>query len=210
MIKVVIIDDHQLVIDGLELMLENDIDIQVVGSVTSGQAGINLVGNVDVDVVLLDINMPVLNGIETCKLLRTKYEDLSILALSMIKEVSLIKLMLKNGANGYIVKNAGKEEVKEAIKAVHQGKRFLSQEVNEIIFDSLKGGPKTKSPFPKLSRREKEIAGLILDEMTTQEIAEKLFISFGTVETHRRNMMTKLGTRNTAGLVKTIMEYNLL
>ncbi len=120
--------------------------------------------------------------------------------------------MLQNGAQGYVLKNAGQDEVIEAIKTVYQGNKYLDDTVNEIVLNSVLKSEteKTTTPFPTLSRREKDVLRLILEECTTQEIADKLFISFGTVETHRRNMLIKTGARNTAGLVRTAIEYNLL
>ena len=139
------------------------------------------------------------------------HPQLEIIAISMHKESSLIKLMLSHGAKGYVLKNAGQDEVIEAIKEVYQGKMYLDETVNEIIVNSVSKSlqQSAQSPFPSLSRREKEILELILEEYTTQEIAEKLFISFGTVETHRRNMLIKTGARNTAGLVRIALEYEL-
>ena len=119
--------------------------------------------------------------------------------------------MLNNGAKGYVLKNAGQDEVIDAIKTVNEGKMYLDDTVNEIVLNSVlkNGSEKVTSPFPTLSRREKDVLKLILDECTTQEIADKLFISFGTVETHRRNMLIKTGARNAAGLVRTAIEYDL-
>ncbi len=210
MIQVFIIDDHKMVIEGLTLLLDNCDSIQVTGYALSGKEGLEAIKANPVDVVLLDVNMPEMNGIETCKLLTKQNPDSKIIAISMHKEGSLIKMMLKNGAKGYVLKNAGQDEVIEAIKTVHAGKTYLDETVSEIILNSALGSTRKKeNPFPTLSRREKEVIALILDEHTTQEIADKLFISFGTVETHRRNMMVKLGVRNTAGLVKIAIEYNL-
>ena len=211
MIQVFIIDDHKMVIEGLQLLLQNAEGISVVGSALSGKEAIESIGIKQPDVVLLDINMPEMNGIETCKELLSLYPDLKIVAISMHKESSLIKLMLSSGAKGYVLKNAGQDEVIEAIETVNQGKMYLDDTVNEIVVNSVANGSsqKQRSPFPTLSRREKEILQLILKEHTTQEIAEKLFISFGTVETHRRNMLIKTGARNTAGLVRIALEYEL-
>ncbi len=131
----------------------------------------------------------------------------------MHKETRLIKTMLNTGAMGYILKNAGQAEVAEAIKTVFKGDKYLAATVKEIIIESLTNTEKSQtmtSPFPSLSRREKEVLALILDEFTTQEIADKLFVSFGTIETHRKNMLSKTGARNTAGLVRLAIEYNLL
>ena len=212
MIKVFLVDDHQMVIDGIVLLLQNDPEIDCVGYAKNGASAIKQLVDLEVDVVLLDINLPDKNGTEVCRILCQQHPNLQIIVLSMLSEASLIKMMLKEGAKGYLLKNAGKAELLEAIKTVHQGERYLSTEVNTIILDSLAGKRATrrKNPFPKLSRREKEVLQLIIDEKTTQEIAEQLFISIGTVETHRRNMMSKLGVRNTAGLVRVTFEYGLL
>ncbi|MDX1462157.1 MAG: response regulator transcription factor [Marinirhabdus sp.] len=211
MIHVYIVDDHQMVIDGMLLLLKNDPNLTVVGSCLNGQDALVNIPQQKVDVVLLDINMPDMNGIETCKELLKLIPNLKVVALSMHKESSLIKLMLNSGAQGYVLKNAGKDEVIEAIKTVYKGEKYLDDTVNEIVLNSVigKGKSNVASPFPTLSRREKEVLKLILDECTTQEIADKLFISFGTVETHRRNMLIKTGARNTAGLVRIAIEYNL-
>ena len=211
MIKVYIVDDHKMVIEGMQLLLKNETDIKVVGNALSGEAAIENIPNTDMDVVLLDINMPGINGIETCKELLKIKPELKIIAISMHKESSLIKLMLSNGAKGYVLKNAGQDEVITAIHTVFEGEMYLDETVNGIVVNSVVNGTKRKveSPFPTLSKREKEILGLILEEHTTQEIAEKLFISFGTVETHRRNMLIKTGARNTAGLVRIALEYEL-
>lgn len=211
MIKVLIVDDHKMVIDGLQLLLKNQQGIEVCGTALTGEEGISQLESVSPDVVLLDINMPGMNGIDTCKKMIQLQPELKIIAISMHKESSLIKLMLGNGAKGYVLKNAGQDEVIEAIQTVYGGKMYLDDTVNEIVVNSVanNSSKKTSSPFPTLSRREKEILELILEEYTTQEIAEKLFISFGTVETHRRNMLIKTGARNTAGLVRISLEYEL-
>ena len=210
MIKVFIVDDHKMVIEGLQLLLQNETDIEVVGTAISGEFALEEIPKLKVDVVLLDINMPGLNGIETCKKLLKQNRKLKIIAISMHKEGSLIKLMLGQGAKGYVLKNAGQDEVISAIKNVYEGKVYLDDVVNEIVVNSVaKKSDATTSPFPTLSRREKEVLELILEEFTTSEIAEKLHISFGTVETHRRNMLIKTGARNTAGLVRIALEYQL-
>ena len=211
MFNIFIIDDHKMVIEGIELMLEQEDDFQLVGYALTGEQGMEYLKSLPVDVLLLDINLPGLNGIEVCKIIRKSNLKLKIIALSMLKDSSLIKMMLKNGADGYVLKNAGRDEVVAAIRTVMEGKKYLDQEVNDIIISSITGYTAPKNnPFPSLSRREKEVLGLILDELTTKEIAEKLFISVGTVETHRRNMLAKVGARNTAGLVRIALEYGLM
>lgn len=212
MINVLIVDDHQMVIEGLKLLLLNESNIKVVGSANSGEEALEVIEDLNPDVVLLDINLPGINGIETCASLLKKMPSLKIVAITMHKEGSLIKLMLQKGAKGYVLKNAGRDELMGAINTVYDGKMYLDDATNEIVLHTISSTNtvnKTTSPFPKLSRREKEVLLLILEEYTTQEIAEKLFISFGTVETHRRNMLIKTGARNTAGLVRIALEYEL-
>lgn len=213
MIRIFIADDHRLVIDGLLLLLHEAEDMTCVGQAANGREALEMLGQTPADVLLLDLNMPEMDGLECCRIARERWPDMKVLALSMMREISLVKAMLRYGASGFILKNAGKDELFEAIRNVHAGKQAFSQEILDTLMETL-AGKNTKaagsSPFPTISRREKEILQLIVDEKTTSEIAEALFISFGTVETHRRNLLLKLHARNTAGLVKAALEYNLL
>jgi DNA-binding NarL/FixJ family response regulator len=212
MIKILITDDHQLVIDGLQLMLAEAEDMKCIGSAGNGKEALAMLAVCPTDVLLLDINMPEMDGVECCRLVRERYPAVKVLVLSMMREASLVKIMLKLGASGFLLKNAGKDEVIDAIRKVHEGKQAFSTDVLDAIMDSFTNKPSktASSPFLKISRREKQILQLILDERTTTEIASELFISFGTVETHRRNLLMKLNARNTAGLVKAALEYDLL
>ncbi|MBC7774409.1 MAG: response regulator transcription factor [Phycisphaerae bacterium] len=212
MIKILIADDHRLVIDGLLLMMREVEDMQCVGEAANGREALALLDVVPADVLLLDINMPEMDGLECCRLAHERHPNLKVLVLSMMREVSLVKAMLKQGASGFLLKNAGKDEVLEAIRKVTEGKQAFSADVLESLMNSFSNKPAkaSASPFPTISRREKQILQLIVDEKTTSEIAEELFISFGTVETHRRNLLLKLNARNTAGLVKSALEYDLL
>ena len=212
MIKILIADDHRLVIDGLVLMLAEATDIQCVGQAFNGKEALDLLATTPADVVLLDINMPEMDGLECCKLINEQHPNVKVLVLSMMREASLVKAMLKLGASGFLLKNAGKDEVMDAIRKVAAGQQAYSQEVLESLLNSYAAKPvkSSNSPFPTISRREKQILQLIVDEKTTSEIAEELFISFGTVETHRRNLLLKLNARNTAGLVKAALEFELL
>lgn len=211
-IRVFITDDHKMVIEGLMLLLQGQKDIEVIGYALNGEDTILAAKELLPDVILMDINLPGINGIETCRRIVDAYPDIKIVTISMHKESSLIRLMLGNGAKGYVLKNAGQDEVVNAIKTVYRGKMYLDEEVNSIVINSIANASKQKisDSFPKLSRREKEVLRLIMEEYTTQEIADKLFISFGTVETHRRNMLIKTGARNTVGLVRLAMDYSLL
>lgn len=212
MINILIADDHRLVIDGIKLMLAEADDMRCVGEAANGQEALELLATTPTELLLLDINMPRMDGLECCRLVHERHPQVKILVLSMMREASLVKAMLKNGASGFLLKNAGKDEVLDAIRKVHEGQQAFSLEVLDTVMGSFSSKPAKSltNPFPKLSRREKQILQLIMDEKTTSEIAAHLFISFGTVETHRRNILLKLNVRNTAGLVKAAIEYDLL
>lgn len=209
MIQVMICDDHQLVVDGIKLMLASHQQISVTAKANNGQEAIDYITDHKIDVLLLDINMPVLNGLETCKYLQKHHPEINVIGLSMVGDIDLIQSMISYGAKGYLLKNSGQDEVVQTILEVYEGKQVFD---NEILTQILNKGKtkKRQSILPKLSRREKEVLQLIVDEYTTSEIAEALFISFGTVESHRRNIIGKLGVRNTAGLVRAAFEYGLL
>ena len=210
-IKILIADDHQLVLDGLTLMLDSQDDFVIVGAAHNGLEVMSFLENNHVDIVLLDLNMPEMNGLETCKLINKQFSDLKVLILSMMSEVKLVKMLVKSGAHGYMLKNSGQEELSAAIRKIVSGKSFFDARVVEQMMNS--GTKKTSKPnsvMPSLTRREKEILQLIIKEHTSQEIAKQLFVSVGTVETHRRNMISKMGVRNMAGLVSKTYEFGIL
>lgn len=209
MINVCITDDHKMVGEGLKLLLDGHNDIAITNICYSAHELFDFLKSSKPDVILLDINMPELNGIEACKIIKKDYPAIKIIGLSMIAESNLVKLMLKNGADGYLHKNAGKAEITEAIHEVINNRKYISNDITELLIEHTEVKI-SNSPFPKLSRREEQILAMIVDEKTTQEIAETLFISFGTVETHRRNIMIKLGAKNTAGMVRVALEYKLI
>ena len=211
MLRIVIADDHQIVIDGLKHMLDSETDIEVVGEANDGGQLVGLLQRVDADVALVDIDMPVMNGIAACKAIIQAHPNLKVVALTMMHEASIIRKMLEAGAQGYLMKNTGKNELVTCLLAVHAGKTYYSREVSDIILNNISGaGNNQANPFPRLSRREKQILQLVINEMTTGEIATELNISFGTVETHRRNIMHKLGARNVVGMVRIALEHGLL
>ena len=194
-------------------MLSEQTDVKCVAEANNGEEALKILKNQEVDIILLDIEMPVLNGIETCKRVKKLYPHIKILVLSMLKEASVIKIMLENGASGYLLKNAGQDEILEAIRRVNKDLEYYSPDVLQTVMRSLtkkEEEPQNKPFIPSLTRREKQVLQYIVDEYTTAEIAEKLFIGFGTVETHRRNLLMKLDARNTAGLVRIALQYKLL
>ena len=212
MIKILIVDDHQLVIDGIKLMIDGEEDMTVVAEAHNGQEAIDSLPDKEVDVILMDLNMPIMNGLDATKIIHESNPDIKIIGLSMLNDLKLIRKLINYGAIGYLIKNAGKEEVINAIKTVNNGNQYFDQKtLNSLLTNKSAETKKSKSNlFPKLSRREKEILQLIMDEFTSNEIAIKLFISSGTVETHRRNIINKLGVRNTAGMIRVVMDYGLL
>lgn len=214
MIRVMIADDHNMFVEGIESILEGIENIQVVAKCYTGPEVFEKIQNTPVDVVLLDINLPGMNGLEVCQRLSKEYPEVKVLALSMHNEESFVTEILKYGAQGYILKNTGKKELISAIEMVNNGQSYFSEEVTETIMKSLvnqrAGNKKSAMLTPKISRREKDVLELIMKEYTTQEIADTLFISLKTVESHRRSLLTKLGVRNTAGLVRVAIENQIM
>ena len=215
MTRVLIADDHAMFADGIASILEAEDDIKVVGQCLDGPSVIDFLKNNPADILLLDVNLPGMSGIEVCKKVVKDYSDTKVLAISMFNEESFVTEILNNGAMGYILKNTGREELLKAINTILSGTSYFSKDVTETIMKGLmnqrKGGSKeSRKVLPKISRREKEVLDLIIKEHTTQEIANKLFISLKTVESHRSNLLAKLNARNTAGLVRIAMENNLL
>ncbi len=210
MISVIIVDDHKLVIEGIELMLSNSEGIQIVGTAANGLEALELIHEMSPDIILLDLNMPVMNGLELSKKIHSQKLKSKVIILSMMDELKLIQKLVQQGADGYLLKNSGKDEIVEAIRKVYKGEKHFDK---KVLIQLMANTPTTKtrqSLIPKISKRENEILKLILDELTSNEIAHKLFISLGTVETHRRNLINKLGVRNTAGLVKKSIEFGLV
>jgi len=198
--------------EGLESMLSGEPDFEVCGRARNAADTLQHVPEVAPDVLLLDINLPDKSGLDVCKQLRVECPDVKILALSMHNDESYISAMLNLGAQGYVLKNTSRTELCAAIRALAEGRTYFSQEVTDTMMQSLmrerKGGT-AKEP-PKISRREREVLKLIMDECTTQEIAAQLFLSEKTVESHRAALLAKLGARNTAGLVKAALHWKIL
>ena len=210
MIKVTILDDHKMVLEGLKTMLDHNDTVQVVSTYSRGDDLLRHVGEDNPDVLLLDINLPDANGIELCKKLLTEYPSLRIIGLSNYSESSFVKNMLRNGAKGYLLKNTERKEIVNAIVTVMEGGTYLPESLKNMLLNESIGTPVRSGFIPKLTRRETEVLNLIAQEHTNQEIANTLCISTKTVESHRNNLIQKLGVRNTAGLIKTAMEKGLL
>ena len=212
MIKIIIADDHQLFIDGIKSILKSIRNMEIIGEVNNGNLLLELLEQQQCDVILMDINMPEMNGIDATKLIKSKFPEIRILMLTMYSSRDYIEKLLRVGADGYILKNTGKEELQEAIETVYKGESFFSKEVTERIMEGLqkKKTAEKNAYVVEITEREIDVLKLIVQEFTTTEIAEKLFISTHTVETHRKNLISKLNVRNIAGLVKYAMQHGLV
>lgn len=207
-INVFLVDDHQMFLDGLESLLKDESIIKIVGKAANGREALDLIDKT-VEVVLMDISMPEIDGIEFNKLIKLKFPNINTIAVSMHNDAKILDKLIKADINGYLLKNAEKSELLEAITTVIEGDNYFSDEVKITYQESLFKRENSQDQTPELSKREIEVLGEIVNELTAKEIAEKLFISQHTVESHRKNMLSKLGARNTAGLVKYALENGL-
>lgn len=208
--KIAITDDHVLVLKGIKAMLNDTPEVLVVGTYETAQQTLKNIGGDAPDILLLDINLPDIDGIELCKTLTKQYPNLKILALTNFEEISFVKKMLSHGASGYLLKNTQKGELIEALKTVLKGEQYLQKKIERKLMNHALGQQRSKEFIPKLTRREQEVLEAISEELTTNEISDKLFISVKTVETHRMNLMSKLGARNSVGLIKTALKKGLI
>ncbi|HMG68632.1 MAG TPA: response regulator transcription factor [Chitinophagaceae bacterium] len=207
MIRVFIVDDHPVVIEGIHSLLQNEKDIAWVGQAMNAQSCLGFFVNNTADVVLMDISLPGMDGVDLCAVMKEKYPGVFILGLSTFNQGLYIKKMMENGASGYILKNSSREELIKAIHAVSGGDIFFSGEVGEVLADYQKS---SKGELPLLTSREKEILELIAEGFTNPQIAEKIFLSPFTVDSHRKNLLAKLNVKNTASLIKLAVENKLI
>ena len=199
MIKVIIADDHKIVLEGLLSLIELHKEISIIGTATNGKEVLRLLEDHEIDVVVLDIEMPEMDGIEATKIIRKQYPDIKILILTMYNTIGFIRKIAETGAHGYILKNKGKEELITAIHKVHAGGEYFGEDVTKTLIASMKN--ENVVGEIKLTKREIEVLKLIVDGKKTKEISEILIIAETTVNTHRKNIMQKLGINNTAGIV---------
>jgi len=203
-LKIIIIDDHPVVLQGFAYMLKNIAGLKLVGEFTDADSGLAFIGREQVDVVLLDINLPGKNGIDACAEIQGINAACKVIAISNLNEYSIIQRMLQAGASGYLLKNASADEVLAAIHEVAAGGIALSRNVQHIV-DSAQSGD-----LPVITRREKEVLQLLSQGLSSGEIGERIFISPLTVESHRRNLLQKFRVVNVAALIHKAMEMKYL
>jgi DNA-binding NarL/FixJ family response regulator len=203
-IKVFITDDHYMVIEGIRSLLQSEKKIEWMGHATNAASCMAFIRQQQPNVLLLDINLPDKSGIDLCKEIKEKYPDIYILGLSSFNQQSYIQKMMQNGASGYLLKNATQEEIVDAIQAVVQGDKFMSNEAALTMRENK------DAQIPVITRREKEVLHLIAEGLTNKEIAEKLFISTTTVDTHRNSLLSKFDVKNTANLIRMAAQFELI
>lgn len=210
--KILLVDDHEMIRDAIKFYFKNDPDYEIVEEAENGIEALKILESKPIDILLTDINMPQMNGIELMEMVKEKHKDIKVLVLSMVNEANYINKMIALGASGYVLKNTSKNEMREALDKIIKGEDYYAEEVYKTIVNSIaRKAPKQRLTVEaSLSDREKEILLLIVNEYSNQEIADKLFISTRTVESHKRNLLEKTGCKNVAGLVMYAIERNIV
>jgi DNA-binding NarL/FixJ family response regulator len=206
MVKVYIVDDHSVVIEGIYSLLQNETGIEITGFAINGQSCLTYFSKHTADVILMDISLPDINGIDLCRLIKKSYPGIMVLALSTFNQGSYIKKMMEAGASGYLLKNTSKDEIIEAIKSVASGNIYLSFETGKALKVNIDDAPSG----PLLTKREKEILLHIANGLTNLQIATTLFLSVDTINSHRKSLHAKLNVKNTALLIRYAVENKLV
>ena len=203
-VTILVTDDHQIVIDGIKSMLTGENRYVVSGEATNGQQALDMISKnpSEFQLLITDVSMSHLNGIELCKMVKDQFPEIRVLILSMYNSVSVVKDALAAEADGYLLKSAGRDEFLLALHRISGGGTYFAQDIVPIIYNQYQKEIRQQDALSMLSAREKEVLSLILRENTSEEIAEKLFISKKTVDNHRQNILSKTNCRTTIGLVK--------
>ena len=212
--RILLVDDHQLIIDGLRGFIESDENYQVVGEANTGAEAIRLASVLSPDLILMDIEMPEMSGIQASQEIKKSFPAVKIIIVSMHNEKQLIKKLIDQGADGYLLKNSSQQEVMDAVEKVLNNKIYLSQEVTMSLLDKKTEGFSTSSSdvhsITLLTEREIEILRLVSQGKTNKEVGDELSISHRTVDTHRTNLMKKLDVTNVAGLIRFAFKNGLI
>ena len=209
-IKILLVDDHQIITDGLMSLLEDVPDMRVAATASNGKEAVGIIDILTIDLVLMDIDMPVMNGLDATKAIKKKNPAIHVIILSMHSEKGMVEELIKTGVDGYLLKNSGKDEITDAIRKVMSGQKYFAADVTLSLLNKTganKTGPGTEA---NLTSRETEILKLIAGGFSNKEIGKKLFISHRTVDTHRTNIMKKAGVNNIAGLINFAIKNGLI
>lgn len=208
-IKILLVDDHQVINDGLKALLDKQPGLRVSATASNGSEALELIKVLDFDIVLMDIDMPIMNGLDATVLIKKTKNSPKVIILSMHSEKGMVEELIANGVDGYLLKNTGKEELISAIKTVMSGNKYFDSDVTLSLLNKNTVVPKINVDYD-LTERELEILRLVADGFTNKEIGEKLFISHRTVDTHRTNLMRKLEVNNIAGLISFAIKNKLI
>ncbi len=205
--RVLIVDDHQIVIDGIRSLLKNIEGIHVIGEALNGKEAWAILTQKPVDIIILDIEMPIMNGIELTHIVKQKYPDIKILILTMYDTPSFVQQAIEIEADGYILKNRGSEELEAALTALTNGEEYFGNEIHKTLRSAIRKKKQTDASKIQLTKREIDVLKLIAEGKTTPQIADILCIAHSTVETHRRNLIEKTQVKNASkGLIKFAIE----
>jgi len=213
-INILIADDHELIHNGIYSILKPVKKYKFIGKALNGEEAVKMAAELKPDIILMDISMPVMNGIEATKIITARHTDIKIIALTQHEENEYVMEMLRSGGAGYLLKNSTKNEFVEAIDNVMSGKKAFSKKISDQLINNLVGEDGEEEKIDEqevpLTKREIEIIQLIADDKSNQEIADILHISLRTVETHRRNLMQKLNVKTVVALLKYAAQHNII
>ena len=207
-IKILLVDDHQVITDGLKSLLSQEPGMRISSTASNGKEALDVIKILSIDLILMDIDMPVMNGIDATRAIKEMGNPPKVIILSMHSEKGMIEELIKMGVDGYLLKNSGKDEIITAIRKVMAGKKYFTSDITLSLLNN-KTEVSADLPNDKLTTREIEILKLITDGFTNKEIGEQLYISHRTVDTHRTNMMRKIDVNNLAGLINYAIKHNL-
>ncbi|HYV93631.1 MAG TPA: response regulator transcription factor [Chitinophagales bacterium] len=203
--KVLVVDDHKIINDGMRLLISSHEGFEVIGQCFNGKDAVDFIQDQQPDYIVMDVNMPVMDGMEATAAIKKLKPEIKIIVLSMVGDFATVSKMIESGADGYILKNTDSDEFFTAINTIEKGGMYLNPEINQVL---LKGMKEQKDIH--LTKREKEILKLVVEGLSTKQIADKLFLGEETVKSHRKNLMAKLNQPNVASLVKFAIERNLI
>jgi DNA-binding NarL/FixJ family response regulator len=212
-VKVIITEDHMILRQGLRMLLSEDPEIEVIGEAGNGVELMELLAQMPADVVLMDINMPEMDGFEATQHVTAEYPETKVIALSMLNSLPYVHKIMSCGASGYMLKTTGKDELRSAIKLVAGGTNYICSELSISILSNTMSPVAARNQIVEqvgLSKREVEVLALIAEGFTNAEIADKLFTSKRTIETHRQNILEKTGAKNTANLIKYAIGHKII